>query len=29
MDNEMTLTFLALSENEALARVAVTGFIAQ
>ncbi len=25
----MTLTFLALSENEALARVAVTGFIAQ
>jgi len=29
MDNEMTLTFLAISENEALARVAVTGFIAQ
>jgi len=29
MDNEMTLTFLALSENEALARIAVTGFIAQ
>lgn len=29
MDNEMTLTFLAHSENEALARVAVTGFIAQ
>ncbi|MED3802164.1 anti-sigma F factor [Lysinibacillus xylanilyticus] len=29
MDNEMTLTFLALSENESLARVAVTGFIAQ
>ncbi len=25
----MTLTFLAISENEALARVAVTGFIAQ
>jgi len=25
----MTLTFLALSENEALARIAVTGFIAQ
>lgn len=25
----MTLTFLALSENESLARVAVTGFIAQ
>lgn len=29
MDNEMTLTFLAISENESLARVAVTGFIAQ
>lgn len=29
MDNEMTLTFLAISENEALARVAITGFIAQ
>ena len=29
MDNEMTLTFLALSENVALARIAVTGFIAQ
>ncbi|EON73052.1 MULTISPECIES: anti-sigma F factor [Lysinibacillus] len=29
MDNEMTLTFLAISENEGLARVAVTGFIAQ
>ncbi|MFE3575858.1 anti-sigma F factor [Lysinibacillus sp. NPDC059133] len=29
MDNEMTLTFLAISENEALARIAVTGFIAQ
>lgn len=25
----MTLTFLAISENESLARVAVTGFIAQ
>ncbi len=25
----MTLTFLAISENEALARVAITGFIAQ
>ncbi len=29
MDNEMKLTFLAISENEALARVAITGFIAQ
>ena len=29
MDNEMTLTLLAISENEALARVAITGFIAQ
>ncbi len=29
MDNEMTLTFLAISENEGLARIAVTGFIAQ
>jgi stage II sporulation protein AB (anti-sigma F factor) len=29
MDNEMTLTFLARSENEGLARMAVTSFIAQ
>lgn len=29
MDNEMTLTFLARSENEALARIAVTSFMAQ
>lgn len=29
MDNKMTLTFLARSENEGLARVAVTSFIAQ
>lgn len=29
MDNEMTLTFLAISENEGLARIAVTGFITQ
>ncbi|MEG0259345.1 MAG: anti-sigma F factor [Lysinibacillus sp.] len=29
MDNEMTLKFLAISENESLARMAVTGFIAQ
>ncbi|GLC87213.1 anti-sigma F factor [Lysinibacillus piscis] len=29
MDNEMTLTFVAISENEALARIAVTAFIAQ
>lgn len=28
MDNEMTLTFLARSENEGLARIAVTSFIA-
>lgn len=28
MDNEMTLTFLARSENEALARLAMTSFIA-
>ncbi|BDH61336.1 anti-sigma F factor [Lysinibacillus sp. PLM2] len=29
MDNEMTLSFLALSENESLARIAVTSFVAQ
>ena len=29
MDNEMTLTLLAISENEALPRVAITGIIAQ
>lgn len=29
MDNEMTLTFLARSENESLARIAVTSFMAQ
>jgi stage II sporulation protein AB (anti-sigma F factor) len=29
MDNEMTLTFLARSENEGLARIAVTSFMAQ
>lgn len=29
MDNQMTLTFIARSENEGLARVAVTSFIAQ
>lgn len=29
MDNEMTLTFLARSENEGLARIAVTSFLAQ
>lgn len=29
MDNEMTLTFLAVSENERLARMAVTSFIAE
>ena len=29
MDNEMTLTFLARSENESLARLAVTSFMAQ
>ncbi|MEK4228903.1 anti-sigma F factor [Solibacillus sp. FSL H8-0538] len=29
MDNEMTLTFLARSENEGLARMAVTSFVAQ
>lgn len=29
MDNEMTLTFLARSENEGLARLAVTSFMAQ
>jgi stage II sporulation protein AB (anti-sigma F factor) len=28
MDNEMTLTFLARSENEGLARLAITSFIA-
>ena len=29
MDNEMTLSFLAKSENESLARLAITSFIAQ
>ncbi len=29
MDNEMTLSFLAVSENESLARMAVTSFVAQ
>ncbi len=29
MDNQMTLTFLARSENEGLARIAVTSFMAQ
>ena len=29
MDNEMTLTFLAHSENESLARMAITSFVAQ
>ena len=29
MDNEMTLTFLARSENEGLARIVVTSFMAQ
>ena len=29
MDNEMTLSFLAISENESLARMAVTSFVAQ
>jgi stage II sporulation protein AB (anti-sigma F factor) len=29
MDNEMKLTFLARSENEGLARIAVTSFMAQ
>ncbi|MBB5147729.1 MULTISPECIES: anti-sigma F factor [Ureibacillus] len=29
MDNEMTLSFVALSENESLARIAVTSFVAQ
>lgn len=28
MDNEMTLSFLAISENESLARIAITSFIA-
>lgn len=28
MDNEMTLTFLAIGENEQLARMAITSFIA-
>ena len=28
MDNEMTLTFLAKTENESLARIAITSFIA-
>ena len=29
MDNEMTLSFLAVSENESLARMAVTSFVSQ
>lgn len=29
MDNEMTLSFLAISENESLARMAITSFVAQ
>lgn len=29
MDNEMTLSFVAKSENESLARVALTSFVAQ
>ncbi|MED3660583.1 anti-sigma F factor [Ureibacillus sp. FSL K6-8385] len=29
MDNEMTLSFVALSENESLARIAITSFVAQ
>ena len=29
MDNEMILSFIAKSENESLARIAVTSFIAQ
>ncbi len=29
MDNEMTLSFVALSENESLARMAITSFVAQ
>lgn len=28
MDNEMTLSFLAISDNEALARIAITSFLA-
>ncbi|MBO2534699.1 MULTISPECIES: anti-sigma F factor [Rummeliibacillus] len=27
MDNEMTLSFLAISDNEALARIAITSFL--
>jgi stage II sporulation protein AB (anti-sigma F factor) len=27
MDNEMTLSFMAISDNEALARIAITSFI--
>ena len=29
MDNEMTLSFVAISENESLARIAITSFVAQ
>ncbi|KGR79604.1 anti-sigma F factor [Ureibacillus manganicus] len=29
MDNEMTLSFLAVSENESLARMALTSFVSQ
>lgn len=29
MDNEMTLSFVAVSDNESLARMAITSFVAQ